>query len=323
LDSMEKKTLHELFDEMYHGKHDFDEFMHADIDLYYQATGKKNFYIPNKKLKAFHTFLNLFVFEFLPINDRIVFSYRKGFSAYDAVEPHSKSKYFFQTDISSFFASITRELVDKTLRAGLDDCPVADLSEWIERILDLVCVDGVLPVGFPSSAPISNAVLFAFDNELEKYCEFNNSICTRYSDDIIVSSDEKSNLSEVNSAIEEFLNHILPEQFRLNRGKSRYFQVGGRIKILGMMILPNGKITLDSVLKRNLEVLLYAHVTDKSEFHRLSEGDEEKGLGRVTGYLNYANSIDQDYIDKLRKRFGATIVDTLLHRPLPKAKSAE
>lgn len=318
---MEKKTLRELFDEMHHGKHDFEEFMHADVSLYYRSTEKSNFYIPNKKLKAFHTFLNLFVFEFLPINERVVFSYRKGFSAYDAVAPHAKSKYFFQTDISSFFASISRNLVQQTLKAGAGACPVSDLDDWIERILELVCVNEALPVGFPSSAPISNAVLRGFDNGFEEFCASRSSVCTRYSDDIIVSSGEKVNLEGIDGEVEKYLNDVLAEQFKLNHGKSRYFQVGGKIKILGMMILPNGKVTIDSSLKRNLEVLLYAHAT--ATLDSQSSEDEERDLSRATGYLNYANSIDQDYVDKLRKRFGATIVDTLLHRPLPKAKPAE
>ena len=92
------------------------------------------------------------------------------------------------------------------------------------------------------------------------------------------------------------------------------------MKILGMMILPNGKVTIDSKLKRELEVLLHFYVSDRNKFINFVKDDELAGLGRITGYLNYANSIDREYLEKLRKKFGSTAIDTLLHRPLPTQK---
>lgn len=324
---MAKRKLYELFEEMHHGKYKLDEFMHESVaDNYEEFSrdsngGTKRIFVPNKKLKIFHTFLNLFIFEFLPINENVVFSYRKGFSAYDAVSPHQNSKYFFQTDISSFFASISRELVKKTILAGKHACPVADLDESIDRILDLVCIENALPVGFPSSAPISNAIFYNFDNHFECFCKSVDLIFTRYSDDIIISSNSKKNINEIDIEIEKHVREFAGGDFHLNKKKSKYFQVGGRIKILGMMILPNGKITIDSNLKRDLEVLLYTYVSDKTKFLKLIGVEEEAGLGRVTGYLNYANSVDKEYLDKLRRKFGATTIDSLLHRPLPRQKS--
>jgi RNA-directed DNA polymerase len=326
---MTKRRLSELFEEMHHGKYDFAEFMHGNVADNYQEFSResggrtKTIYVPNKKLKIFHTFLNLFIFEFLPINENIVFSYRKGFSAYDAVSRHQNSKYFFQTDVSSFFASIGRAFVKNTILAGKHVCPVVDIDESIERILDLVCINNALPVGFPSSAPISNAVLYNFDNHLENFCRSTDLIYTRYSDDIIISTNLKTNLIDINIEIENRLHEWACSDFHLNKKKSKYFQVGGKIKILGMMILPNGKITIDSSLKRDLEALLYTYLNDKTKFFALAGVGEEAGLGRVTGYLNYANSVDQEYLDKLRRKFGATTIDTLLHRPLPKPKSKE
>jgi RNA-directed DNA polymerase len=324
---MVKRKLYELFEEMHHGKYEFAEFMNGSIANNYEKFSReiggrtKIILVPNKKLKIFHTFLNLFIFEFLPINENVVFSYRKGFSAYDAVSPHQNSKYFFQTDISSFFASISRELVKNTILAGKHACPVADLDEAIERILDLVCIENALPVGFPSSAPISNAIFYNFDNDFECFCKSSELIYTRYSDDIIISSNTKTNLNKIDAEIEKRLHEYFGSDFHLNQKKSKYFQVGGKIKILGMMILPNGRITIDSGLKRDLEVLLYTYLNDRMKFLALFGGEEDVGLGRVTGYLNYANSVDKEYLDKLRRKFGATTIDSILHRPLPKQKS--
>ena len=324
---MIKKQLSELFNAMHHGKYSFVDFMSEGIKENYgvhthgTSGNPRSIYSPSKKLKAFHTFLNLFVFEYLPINEEIVFSYRKGFSVFHAVSKHSGSKYFFQTDIACFFANIDRDLIKKTILAGKDACPVTDLEQLIERILDMVCIENSLPIGFPASAPISNAALYTFDNDLWQYCKERDLVYTRYSDDIIISSQSRVSLESIDQEIQDRLVRCASDRFHLNYKKSKYFQIGGKIKILGVMILPNGKITIDSKLKKELEVLLHFYVNDRDKFLNIIGGDEQSGLGRITGYLNYANSIDQEYLSKLRKKFGATIIDTFLHLPLPKQKS--
>jgi RNA-directed DNA polymerase len=319
---MTKKPLSTLFDALYHGKFDFGDFMYGRVEENYDvvmagaASHRRNIFRPNKNLKAYQTFLKIFVFEYLGINKDVVYSYRKGCSAYDAVAKHAHSKYFFQADISSFFANTNRALVKETILRSRDECPVLDLEDSIERILDLVCANDSLPIGFPSSAPISNAILFNFDNAFSQHCQERNLIYTRYSDDIIVSADTKDSFGFIVKDIQEYLIENASEKFHLNPKKSRYFQVGGKVKILGMMILPNGKITIDSKLKSSMEVLLHFYINNKKNFIEMIEGDEEAGLGKLTGYLNYANSIDATYLAKLRKKFGATIVDTLMHRTL-------
>ncbi|GKS92608.1 reverse transcriptase domain-containing protein [Acidovorax sp. SUPP2539] len=324
---MTKKTLSQLFEAMYHGKHNFHEFMSEPLQKLYcraeigPASYRREVLIPDKKLKIFHSFLNLVIIEFLPLNENVVFSYRKGFGVYDAVSKHSKSKYFFQTDVSSFFSSLKRELVHKAIKDGAANCPVADVVQNLPRILELICIDDALPVGFPCSAPMSNAALYRFDNILEKHCRSQGLIYTRYSDDIVISCNQKEALSQIEDTVQEMLHVYGAPDLHLNRSKSKYFQVGGRIKILGLMILPNGKVTVESKLKREIEALLYSHSLGRDAFLAALPRDEDHGIARITGCLNYINSVDKEYLEKLRRKFGATVVDTLLHRPLPKEKT--
>lgn len=310
---------------MYNARFDYADFIHGRVEDNYETHARaadgppQNIYRPNKKLKAYHTFLNLFIFEYLPINERTVYSYRKGFSVYHAVTKHSDSKYFYQTDISAFFASIDRSLIKRTILLGLASVPAADVENSIERILDLVCIEDSLPIGLPSSAPLSNAALYAFDNEFEKCCEEKGLIYTRYSDDIIVSGNSKDALNEIDQDIQTRLISCVSEKLKLNPAKSKRFQIGGKVKILGLMILPGGKVTIDSKLKSEIEILLHFYTTDKVKFRDYIEIDEQSAVGRITGFLNYANSIDPEYLSKLRRKFGATIIDTIMHRPLAKS----
>lgn len=321
---MTKKSLRTLFDAVHHGKLDFADFIGGQVESHYDViqTGpsghRREIVRPDKALKAYLTFVKAFVIEYLPINEDVVYSYRKGFSAFDAVAKHAHSRHFFQTDIAAFFPNIDRGMIKRTILEAKDDCPVLDLEEAIDRILDLVCVDDALPIGFPTSAPISNAILLEFDNDLAAFCKGRDLVLTRYSDDIVVSGQNKDAMQGIESEIQDRLRRLVSDRLRLHEGKSRYFQVGGKVKILGLMILPNGVITIDSKLKSDMEVLLHFYLSNRQIFIEKNNGDEESGEDRLTGYLNYANSIDPAYLAKLRRKFGATTIDLLMHRALPR-----
>lgn len=324
---MTRTSLSELFDSMYHGKQKFSEFISEPIDnLFHRKIiglprNQREVLVPEKRLRVYHSFLNLFLIEFLPINQEVVFSYRKGCSAYDAVAKHANSKHFFQTDISSFFSSIKTNLVSKVITEGEKFCPAGDVLENLPRIIDLICIDDSLPMGFPCSAPMSNTVLLNFDNALEQHCMAHGLIYTRYSDDIIISAEHKDSLMDIKVVVQSLLTQHGAEGLKLNDKKSKNFRVGGKIVILGLMILPNGKVTIDSKVKRDVEVLLYRHSQGRAAFLAAIEKDEDRVKAKITGYLNYINSVDQEYLDKLRRDFGVTVIDTFLHRPLPKDKA--
>lgn len=315
-----RKPLEALFQLMYHDKLDFNEFVYGSVEANYSKFEHREhdkirtIIKPNKKLKTFHTFLNLFLFEHLPINERVVFSYRKGFSTYDAVTPHGTGKYFFQSDIRDFFANIDRSLIRQTIERGKDCAPIADVDAYMERILDLVCIDDVLPPGLPSSPVISNAVLLSFDDETEAYCRSIGCTYTRYSDDLIVSGTTRESLEALRERLSSSIQSTYGPRFELNSRKSKLFKTGGKISILGLNILPNGKITVDSRVRTETEVLLHFYLTDREKFSQRAGGDAEKASERISGFLNYVNATDGTYLDKLRRKYGATTVDMFLHR---------
>lgn len=327
---MTKQPLQTLFDAMYHGKHSFHDFLHSPMLQNYEplqpsSTGNRKILKPKESLKVYHKFLNLFLFESLPINERVVYSYRKGFSAVHAVEKHKYGRYFFQTDISSFFNSIDSDLARSIILAGAEYSPISDIPQHIDRIIDLVFVDGSLPVGFPASAPLSNSVLLKFDNEIERVCQSLELTYTRYADDIIISGQKQENLLDLDNCVQEKLFEFASQKFKINRGKTRFFQIGSKVKILGMMILPNGKISPDTKKKSELEVLIHFYTTDKAKFNQMIaqkkaksgkylESSEDDSLNILSGNLNYVDSIDPDYTNKLRRKFGAATIDMLMYR---------
>ena len=315
-----RQPIEALFNAMYHGKWRFADFAGASVETnisaktFTQAGKTRKLLVPNEKLKSFHEFLRLFLLDFLPLNKEVVFSYRKGLSAYDAVARHAASKSFFVCDIADFFPRIRRTRIKSTLLTAMDLCPIQDLDTWLDRIVDLVCVDDSLPVGFSTSPAISNAVLMAFDNALQTYCARNGMVLTRYSDDIIVSAQNSAALEGIQEQVAALLQETVKGEFSLHPEKSRFLRSGAKIKLLGMVLLPNGTVSVDSSIKSEVEVLIHFYLRDRNKFADRVDGDPRKAEARLSGLLNYVNTIDQSYLENLRKKFGVAVVDYFLHR---------
>jgi RNA-directed DNA polymerase len=269
---------------------------------------------PNDRLAACLDFIRLFVVDFLPVNEDVVYSYRKGTGTFDAVARHTQSKYFFVCDIASFFPSLSRKRVEFTLAQGSDRTPISDINLWLGRFSELVCPEAGLPIGFPTSPGISNAALKPFDDALKAACDIRGLVFTRYSDDITVSGNSREVMQGIEQLIGDTLHSVFPGEFSLNRTKSKLMNRGMKVKLLGMVMLPDGSVSVDGTFKKDIEVLLHFHAKDRRRFMEQVENDLQKGERRLAGMINYVNTVDQGYLDKLRRKFGAAAVDYFLHR---------
>lgn len=315
---MQKLSLKTAFEAYFHKNLTFNDFENLDISSSYKEVfHSKKTYSPIKKLKQIQQFLNHFIINFMEINERVTFSYRTGVSVYEAVYPHRLNKYFFTTDIKSFFTSIDRTLIKELLLKNIDKYVIekSDILKYKERILDILTYRNILPIGSPCSPKLSNVVLLEVDNKVEHYCNKNNIVYTRYSDDFIFSSDNKALFNDLQKQLEYLLNE---KDISLNYKKSKIQRLGSssRIKILGLVVAPSGHITLDKKLKSNLEIALYFYLNDKEKFNNYLYNKFDNKIEKLYGIISYINEIDKNYILKLRKKYGNYIVDSFFHREL-------
>ncbi len=314
-----KKPLQTLFEAMFHGKRTFADFLRdvSEEDLgrshIQQGAKRRELNSPSERLRAYHHFLRLFLVDFLPVHDA-VFSYRKGINARAAVERHVHGRHFFVSDIESFFPSLTRDILRETITSAIAEIPIADLQEHLEHLLDLLCVDNFLPIGYSTSPGLSNAALYPFDVAFQATCAELGVMYTRYADDVVVSADERSKVEAGEAALVDLLPRMFGGTLRLHRGKSRYLHVGGKIKLLGMVLLPNGTISVDTSVKDKIETMLHLYLRDRERFNTMLDVGTAKTEARLAGLLNYVNTVDQSYLDKLRRKYGVAVVDMFLHR---------
>lgn len=316
---MNKISLQNAFVSYFHKHYLFDDFLSIHTDEHYaEIFYSKNTFSPSKKLKDFQKFLNLFIFESLPINRDVVFSYRKGVNAQNAISPHKNNKYILSTDIKSFFASIDTNKLKKLILSNKNNFLILpiDIEKYIDAIMNITTYNGILPVGAPTSPAISNGYLFDLDNALQNYCLQNEIVFTRYSDDFIFSSQIKEPLEKVLPVISGTFTNLGFDAFQLNESKTRIQQQGSKIVLLGLVITPQGYVTVDKNLKNKVEILLHFYLTDKEKFRDYFSKKFASNIDKVSGLLSHINAVDSVYIAKLKKKYGSFIVNSFIHRDI-------
>ena len=322
---MTKISLKNAFNSYFHNKYTFDNFLTIDISTQYiNIFHSKNTFSPKVELKQYQKFLNVFIFNYLEVNRNVVFSYRKGVNNYDAVFPHRNSKYIFSTDIQSFFLNINHDKIKELILNNKENFLIQDteVEKYIDTLVDLVTYKGILPVGAPTSPKISNAYLLEFDNIIEEYCIKKNIIYTRYSDDFIFSSEDKNLFNDVLLEIKNIFKSNGFNNFILNEDKTIIQTRGERRVILGLSITPNGHITVDKNIKRNLEILFHFYLTDKPKYNNFilknyqPKNDKSTSYDKISGILTYINSIDKEFIIKLKRKYGNYLINSFMDRSI-------
>lgn len=322
---MTKISLQTAFNSYFHDKYSFEDFLDINISTQYKNIfHSKNTFSPEVKLKRFQQFLNVFIFDFLEVNKEVVFSYRKGVNNYDAVVPHKDSKYIFSTDIKSFFLNIDKDKIKSLMIQNKNNFLITetDIDKYMDILVKLVTYNGILPVGAPTSPKISNAYLYEFDEELQSYCAKQRIRYTRYSDDFIFSSEDDKVFDALKIKIKDLFNRLGFDKFKLNEEKTKIQKKGSKRVLLGLVITPNGHITVDKNIKKNIEILFHFYLNDKQKYKDFlsktyaSKNSKSTELDKVSGILNYINSIDRIFITKLKRKYGSYIVNSFIDRSI-------
>ena len=154
--------------------------------------------------------------------------------------------------------------------------------------------------------------MFEFDNALYNYCKSHSLTYTRYSDDIIISTTDKELLFKLKYIVQNMLHQYASTNLFLNEGKTRITHIGNKVKILGLVITQNGRVTMDKKYKRTIESLLHFYITDRVRYgdllNKVFTGKEHS----LFGLLHYVKSIDPAYLEKLQRKYGVLVLRTLM-----------
>jgi len=251
---------------------------------------------PTKDLKAIQAWILRNILDKLKPSIYAT-AYLKGKNISYNVMPHSNNRYFICLDIQDFFPSISSNRIKKLFM-------LIGYSNNAANLLTKLCSLKYygLPQGAVTSPAISNLIAFKMDRRIAGYTSKRNIIFTRYSDDIVISSNNPAHLFQ---ALPRIKNIINTEHFKLNDNKFRV--LGPKIKCSITGLIKNSskpEFGIGRKKKHYMRNIMNRHVKN------LPNDSEYKSTASIEGWLKYLKSVDinsygqmKKYWDKLNNPF--------------------
>lgn len=192
-----------------------------------KANGKmRKIQAPRTMLKVIQYFLVDYLLDRLKIHPAAT-AYSRGSSVRKNAQAHTRNRYVANIDVSNFFPSLTTDTVFRSLvKSGLKTNTAALVAK-------LSSFEGGLPQGAPTSAILSNIVMYEFDTMMAHECSQISVNYTRYADDMTFSG---TNLEEIKSAIKLAKKHLARLNLTVNDQKTRIFGSNTRQVVTGVVV---------------------------------------------------------------------------------------
>jgi len=256
---------------------------------------------PAAELKLVLVWLDAEVVSKLPLSP-VATAFRAGASIVKNAKQHSDSLYSVRVDVKDFFPSIRTSdflhVVRKnlhTLPSFVDDPGFAEFA-W-QSCFDR---DGRLPIGYPTSPAIANAVMFEIDGALLDLVtgdpnRFGRARLTRYADDFVFSTDKPGACREFVHALEDLLIKTTSPRLRLNASKTRFMsRRGGSTLVTGLRINQTGLVRVHPTYRDHVRLLMKLFAAGA-----LTSDD----IPRLVGHLAFVEHADPRLFTRLSFRY--------------------
>lgn len=260
---------------------------------------------PSRELKSIQRWIIRALFERFPVHDSAT-AYRKGSGIRENAERHRFSRYTNRYDFMNFFPSFTQARVETFLRNESAKLGIELTEEDYFFVGNIVCRNGRLTIGAPSSPAITNAMMFDFDAYMYNHCIERNLVFTRYADDIFVSSSEADQLNDIEDEIRRAKRSIPHISLRINRDKTTYLSKKYCRHVTGVIITPDHKLSVGRDRKRAIKALVHKWLNGKLDLSEISH---------LRGLVAFARDIEPEFEVRLRTKYGDPALDKLLHDP--------
>lgn len=172
---------------------------------------------------------------------------------------HVRRAVVLNIDLEDFFPSIGGGRIHGLFKAE----PFGFPEEVANALTNLVCDDGSLPQGAPTSPVLSNCICKRMDKQLLSFARKNNLVYTRYADDLTFSSFNKRQIRRACLADDspelalskELVEIITKNGFAINDEKTRFSTRSSRQEVTGVVV--NEKCNYRRGDYRELRVLLH------------------------------------------------------------------
>ena len=256
---------------------------------------------PSRELKAIRRWIVQALVTRFPVHEAAT-AYRKGTGIRENAERHRQTKFTNPYDFANVFPSLSKERVLHYMSNQAASLAMELAPCDYEFIGNIVCRNGKLTIGAPSSPAITNAMMFEFDRRMHESCHEKGLVFTRYADDIFVSSFAPKKLIGVEKEIFQAKRDIPHLRLRLNRKKTAFLSKKYRRTITGVVITPEHKLSIGRERKREIRSLI----------HQWISGDlTSDKFYYLKGLFAFAIDIEPDLEVRLGTKYGADKIQLL------------
>jgi len=254
---------------------------------------------PARELKLLQSWLIENVFVKLPVHKSAT-AYKKRASVLRNATLHKNRNYLLKIDFENFFPSITGTDIARLLQRNRKaiEKNVVENSD-VDLIRQLVCRRDSLTIGAPSSPIISNLVMYEFDENRSTYCRERNIVYSRYADDLYFSTNDRGVLEVLLADIRRDIATRQSPVLRINERKTAFTSRKRRRLVTGLVLTPTGSVSLGRRRKRFIRSLVF-----KNSVGNLT-GEQVLSL---KGVLAYARSIEPEFVNALRNKYGTAAI---------------
>lgn len=176
----------------------------------------------------------LYDYDYLFCNN--LYSFRKDITMKDAIykikELLGKGFYAYKVDISNYFNSIDKDILLSMLSNDISD---KDLFNVIKDVIDndnVIYEDEIIHEnkGILAGCPLSAFLANYYLKDMDEYFFGNDILYFRYSDDIIIFSEDKDKLVEYSNVVKKFL---FDYKLSINTNKEFFYDKDDIIEFLG------------------------------------------------------------------------------------------
>ena len=267
-----------------------------------RAGGRREISQPTPAVKFIQRWLCRNVFSRFPIHDAAQ-AYKEGANIAANARIHVKQNYLLKVDFENFFPSIKGDDIRSLVNRERATFEPALTDEDVSLIVKVVCKDGALTIGAPSSPMISNVLMYNFDRELSEECQRRRVQYSRYADDIALSTDEPGELAELLKFMISLLKKPGEPLLTINPNKTVFTSRKRLRRITGIVLTSNREVSIGRRAKRKLRSMIY-----QSSLGRLSEAD----VAYLRGYLAFVKSIEPDVILRLELKYGSELLAQIM-----------
>ncbi|HEX5884660.1 MAG TPA: reverse transcriptase family protein [Pyrinomonadaceae bacterium] len=289
--------------------------------------------VPEPQLIGLQRWILSEILERAPCHPASV-AYVRGSRLFQAANQHRRAQWLIKIDVRDFFESITEIDVYRVfLERGYQPLTALELARICTRLRDVhressaptprnrrtkmrgsesvaayySSVMGTLPQGAPTSPMLANLAVQGLDEKLQAIADKVGLRYTRYADDLIFSTADKSfgrerSIQFIGDAYSALGEHGLTP----NTSKTLIVPPGARKVVLGLLVDgPKPRLTRDfrAKMRMHLHFLLHKNVGPKAHASNRGFSSAEGLRQHLLGLISFAAQIDRSFANECRRQF--------------------